>query len=802
MRVSEQWLRAWVPTASSVEEIAERLTMAGLEVDGIEPAAPPLDGVIIGRIASTRAHPEADKLRVCQVSIGEGEPLEIVCGAPNADVDAHVPVARVGAVLSGGQHIEETSIRGVVSRGMLCSAAELGLGSGADGLWHLPADAPIGAPLANYLGLPDRVLDIDLTPNRGDCLSMRGIAREIAVAEKLAMLPPDTGVPAESSERRRAVHIDAPDRCAGYAARCVDGIDPTAAAPAWMVERLRRAGIRQINLPVDIGNYVMLELGQPMHAFDGDRLVGDIRVRLAVEGERIVTLDNEDVELAADTLVIADDGGPVAIAGMIGGLRTAVDEATTRVVFESACFTPAAVAGQGRRYKIHTDSLHRFERGVDPALHPEALDRASALLTTFAGGEVGPATHAVGNPVWPDAREITLHGAHVERLLGQSIPAEDIERILCALGLELESSGANVWRAKPPSWRYDLEIEADLIEELARVYGYDRLQTGTQGVNLPPVDTRARDADEDSWHAVLRQRGYSEAITYSFVEPSLHAALVDDADRIPLDNPISDQLTEMRRTLWASLIPSWLHNVRRQQASVRLYESGLRFEHDPTAENGIAQIPTLAGLAWGAAEDTHWDRAARSMDFFDLKGDVEALFAGLPGRLRFEAAKHPALHPGRSARIRWNGHGIGWLGQLSPSFGKIIKNRELPYLFEVDSEVLRRTKVTRFEPLSEQPRMRRDLALIVAEQTPVAALIDATEGLALPELQGIEVFDVFRGEGLETGFKSVALGLIFQDKASTLTDDRADTIINAVVEVLEARCGAHIRGESGGIDEG
>lgn len=801
MRISEQWLREWVATSACVDEIAEQLTMAGLEVDAVEPAAPALDGVLVGRIEQCAPHPEADRLWLCKVDIGDAEPLAIVCGAPNAHAGLVVPVATVGTILPGGVEVEATDIRGVASYGMLCSARELGLSHESEGLWALDRDAPIGSPLADYLGLPDQLLDIDLTPNRGDCLSVRGVARELAVAQDTSMAAPCFETPAQQSDIAREVYVDAADHCVGYAARSVVGTAAGAATPVWLQERLRRAGIRHINLPVDIGNYVMLELGQPMHAFDGDKLVGAIRVRMAVVGERITTLDGEPVALSEHTLVIADDEGPVAIAGMIGGLRTAVDADTTHVVFESACFIPQAVAGEGRRYKIHTDALHRFERGVDPALHPRALDRATGLLLEAGGGRAGPATRARGEPLWPETRRIALSAGNVARLLGQDITPAFIARALAALGVTLEARGEGQWLAVPPSWRFDLNIEADLIEEVARVYGYDRLQTRAQGVQLPPVRAQAPGADDNDGHAVLRQRGYSEAITYSFVEPGLHAALTDAARAVTLDNPISDQYVEMRRTLWASLLPAWQHNVRRQQTRVRLYESGLRFAPDDASEHGIAQVPSLAGLVAGMAEDTHWDREARAVDFFDIKGDVEALFASHAIPPVFEAARHPALHPGRSARILVDGKPAGWLGQISPELNKIYKNNILPYVFEIDSIFFQPTGTIRFESVSEQPLIRRDLAVAVSEATPVAALIAAIESVRAASLQSIEVFDIFRGKGLDKGFKSVALGLIFQDKASTLTDVGVDTTINSVIAALYAQCNARIRGEHSGIDE-
>jgi phenylalanyl-tRNA synthetase beta chain len=795
MKISEQWLREWVDTASPIQVLADKLTMAGLEVDDVLDGGPALDGVVVGRILECEPHPQADRLRLCKVDVGGASPLAIVCGAPNAGKGLVVPVALVGATLPNGTRIEPAKIRGEASAGMLCSASELGLTSDASGVWALAVDAPVGTALADYLGLPDRILDIDLTPNRGDCLSVRGVAREIAVAENVVATLPVFDSPPVSIATQREVHIDAPDRCAAYGARTIENVQANAPTPVWLAERLRRAGIRRISLPVDIGNYVMLEFGQPMHAFDADKLVGAIHVRLATTGEHVVTLDGEDVELASDTLVIADERGPVAIAGMIGGQRTAVDEHTRNVVFESACFTPVAVAGQGRRYKIHTDSLHRFERGVDPALYRLALDRASQLLTAHGGGVAGPVSVAEGAPVWNQQRRIALSAGHIERLLGQAVETAWVEKALQALGMEVETEDKNHWIVVPPSWRYDIEIEADLIEEVARVYGYDRLETNDPGVTLPPVPADGGFDSADHTAAALRERGYSEAITYSFVEPGLHAELTGAEAAVVLDNPISDQLVEMRRTLWASLLPGWHHNVRRQQTTIRLYERGLRFLPDADAENGIAQRETLAGLASGSADDTHWDRPLRALDFFDIKGDVEALFVGVAGRLAFEATRHPALHPGRSAQILLDGNVVGWLGQLSPKFAKRYKNIELPYLFEVDYRALSKSRNIRFEPLSEQPTVRRDLALVVADDVAVATLIAAIESVDAAELRSIQVFDVFRGQGLETGFKSVALGLIFQDKASTLTDDRVEKIIERVLAALDERCDARIRGE-------
>ena len=795
MKISERWLREWVPTDRGLDDIAERLTMLGLEVDAVEDAAAALDGVVVGRIESSAPHPDANRLQLCRVIVDpDQDPLQIVCGAPNADVGAIVPVATVGAALPGGIAIKAAELRGQRSEGMLCSATELGFVGDDSGLWQLPSNAAPGTPLNDYLGLPDRILDIDLTPNRGDCLSLRGVAREAAVGLSSALHEPMIAAPESTTDIQRPVHIEAPERCVGYAARCVAGVDPQRVTPVWMRERLRRAGVRSINLPVDIGNHVMLELGQPMHAFDGDKLEGDIRVRLANAGESIVTLDGETVHLAEQTLIIADAAGPVAIAGMIGGLRTAVDGQTRSVVFESACFAPAAIAGQGRRYKIHTDSLHRFERGVDPELYRPALDRATGLLLELGGGSAGPVTNARGVALGLAERRIALRAAHVERLLGQRIEPGAIEDALTRLGVVLEREDEGVWSATPPTWRFDLNIPADLVEEIARVHGYDRLKAGVRRVEMPAVRPETTNASDERLAAVLCNRGYSEAVTYSFVEPGLHAELTGDADALALDNPISDQMIDMRRTLWAGLLPSWAYNVRRQQTSVRLFEQSLRFLPDAEAENGIAQIPTLAGLIAGERHLPHWDNAEQAVDFFDIKGDVEALFVASGLAPVFQAAAHPALHPGRCARIYVNDQAVGWLGQLAPRFTKRYKNKELPYLFEVDSETFQEVSPIRYRPISEQPRVRRDLAVVVSEDTPAGALYAAIEAAGTEALQEIRIFDIFRGAELGQGMKSVALSLIFQHKASTLSVDNIDDLISRVVSSLDDQCGASIRG--------
>lgn len=794
MKISESWLREWANPTVDQDRLSEQLTMLGLEVDGMESAGPNLEGFLVGRIIKAQPHPDADRLQLCKVDIGGDTILDIVCGAPNARDGLTVAVAPVGATMPGGMEIKATRIRGQASEGMLCSVAELELGTDSDGILELEEAAEPGMLLADWFGLPDTVLEIDLTPNRGDCLSILGVAREVAVINGLPFAPPQIKPLVPQHDAIVDVTIEAPDLCAGYASCCVFNVDPKALTPVWLSERLRRAGIRPISLPVDIGNLIMLELGQPMHAFDYDKLTGKLHVRHATQGECIATLDGGEVTLNAGTLVIADDNKPVAIAGMIGGEESSVTETTSRVVFEAACFTPASVAGQGRVYKIHTDSSHRFERGVDPKLYPRAIERASRLLAELGGGHVGPVVERAGESVWSGDRGISLKTESVKRLLGQTLEASEIQHILVALGMKVEATSDTTWQVQPPSWRYDIAMEADLIEEVARVHGYDQLHEYSTGTVLPEMSVPESQITEQEILDVLRQRGYSEAITYSFVEPELQSALVPEGPRIDLANPIAEQLAQMRETLWASLLPAWEYNRRRQYGDIRLYECGQRFVRDQNAENGIAHIDTLAGVIDGNAQPRHWDVKTRRIDFFDVKSDVEALLAMGRHKAGFVAEIHPALHPGRTAAIYSGDQRIGWIGQLAPVFSKRYKGGHLPYLFELDYEFVRTRPSVRYRDISEQPRVQRDLAVVVSKSVAAGDLVDAITALDEPQLQGVSIFDVFYPEGAEASSKSVALGLIFQDKASTLTDEAVDAILERMIATLELRYSARIRG--------
>ncbi len=798
MKLSEAWMREWVSPEIDAETIAEQLTMAGLEVDAVEMAAPPFHGVVTARIQSVEAHPNADRLRVCTVDVGQKDLLTIVCGAANARPGLCVPLAQVGAELPGGMQIRQAPVRGVESSGMLCSAKELGLADSSDGLLELPDDTATGQDFRQVLQLDDAVLTLELTPNRGDCLSVQGIAREVAVINHLEVTGPAIGnVPAQS-DKVFPVAIQAEAACPRYVGRVVTGINPKAITPFWMRERLRRCGLRAIHPVVDITNYVLLELGQPMHAFDLSRLKAGIQVRYAQAGEKLELLDEQTVALHDSTLVIADDSGPIAMAGVMGGLQSAVTANTTDIFFESACFTPRSVAGQGRRYKLHTDSLHRFERGVDPSLQQRAMERATALLLEIAGGVPGPIID-VSSRQTGTATTVRLRHSRLTRLLGASLPADEVERILRALGMQVTAGEPGEWLVQPPSYRYDIAIEADLIEEIARVHGYAHLPLRDQQVSLPAIEQAEALVPESLVRGVLVRQGYQEAITYSFVEPKLQQRL-DPASAqtaIPLDNPIASHLAVMRTTLWASLLPTWVYNHQRQQGRVRLFELGMRFTRDAQAPNGIRQAQSLAGLVSGTARPEQWALPGRPVDFYDLKADVEHLLClgGCTAEYRFEAATHPALHPGQSAQVLRSGQPVGWLGRLHPVLADVLDVKEdLPLVFELDLAQVRAGKLPATRDVPEFPFVRRDLAMEVPEEMTANELLDCIRASGEGLLQDVFIFDVYRGQGLQSGFKSVALGLIFQDYSRTLTDTEVEQSIARLQGRLEKTLGATVRG--------
>jgi len=791
MRFPEQWLREWVDPAADIDDLCEQLTLLGLEVDSVETAAPAFDGVVIGRIVAVEPHPQADKLSVCRVDDGSGAEHRVVCGAPNAEAGLHAPFARVGARLPDGTEIRQAKLRGVESAGMLCSALELGISDAGAGLLDLGPDAPVGEDLRTWARLDDGIIEIDLTPNRGDCLSIRGLAREVGALHGIVPSGPDLTPVAARRQDAFPVWLAAPEACPRYGGRVIRGVNAGARTPTWLAERLTRSGIRPISPVVDITNYVMLELGQPMHAFDLEALSEAIEVRWAKPGETLTLLDERSVELDDETLVIADANGPVALAGVMGGQKTAVSAHTTDIFLESACFLPRAMAGRARRYAAHSESSHRFERGVDPELALSAIERATALIVEICGGEPGPAHDTVEPAHLPTREAITLRADRLQRMLGFAPDASEVRRVLESLGLAVEAA-ADGWRATPPSWRHDLAIEADLVEEIARLHGYNRAPR-THPLHAPRIPERPETRrSADDLRDVLVERDYTEAVTYSFVDSRLQALLDPDATALPLANPIASDMDVMRTQLWAGLLRTLQHNRNRQQERVRLFELGRRFR---TGESGeLEQEDVLGGLAAGPAWPEQWGGTARPVDFFDVKGDLEGLLAAAgPGRFAFEAAQHPALHPGQAARVVADGAPAGWIGTLHPRLQAELDLDVAPILFELRQEPLCRGTLPAFRPVSRYPAIRRDLAVIVDESLPAAAVLETARKAAPRELRDSFVFDVYRGKGVDSGRKSLALGLILQGLSRTLTDDEVEDATARILSSLRDTHGATLR---------
>ncbi|WP_027349249.1 phenylalanine--tRNA ligase subunit beta [Halotalea alkalilenta] len=797
MKFSEQWLRQWVSPALDIQAIADQITMAGLEVDSVEAVAPAFSDVVIARVDTLEQHPDADKLRICQVEDGESR-WQVVCGAPNVAAGQRVALARVGAVLPGGLKIKKAKLRGVESHGMLCGASELGLEEqDSSGIMVLPEDAPIGTALRDWMGLDDSVVDVDLTPNRGDCLSLRGLAREVGVLNRLAVQEPELSAVQAHSERTFPIRIDAFDACPRLVTRVVEGVDAAAPTPLWMQERLRRSGVRSIDLIVDVTNYVMLELGQPLHAYDLDQLDGYLCVRMANEGERLTLLDEQELALRADTLVIGDAKGPLGIAGIMGGKHSGVTASTRNVLLEAAFFTPLAMAGKARSYGLHTDASQRFERGVDIALQELAIERATALLVELAGGRPGPLATLADETKLPSRDDVLLDIDRVERLLGVALDAGEIEDILMRLGFSLSAESEGRWRVAVPSWRFDVTQPADLIEELARVHGYDRLPVHYPSAHLAPVPRPEARRSKALLRDQLIARGYQEAITYSFVAPELQARLLPDAVAPSLANPISVDMSVMRAGLWPGLIKALGHNLNRQQSRVRMFEIGMVFEGQ--CGESLIQAQRVGGLVCGARDPEGWNARREAVDFFDLKGDVESLLAlgGDAANWRFESAEHPALHPGQSARILRRIEGeertAGWIGALHPGLRAALGIKVEVFLFELDLGLLQAGTLPQFSSLSRFPEVRRDLALVADQALPVASLLEAIRSSAGEWLSDLRLFDVYQGKGVEEGHKSLALGLTWQHPSRTLNDEEIEGFVKAVVEGVEQRFAVTLR---------
>ncbi|MFO7705390.1 MAG: phenylalanine--tRNA ligase subunit beta [Halopseudomonas sp.] len=792
MKFSEQWLRTWVNPNVSRDELVARLSMTGLEVDSVTPAAGVFSGVVVGEIVSAEQHPDADKLRVCLVSNGS-EQFQVVCGAPNARPGIKIPFAMVGAELGDDFQIKKAKLRGVESFGMLCSAAELKLSDDHAGLYELPSDAPAGQNLRDYLGLDDAIIEVDLTPNRGDCLSIAGLAREVGANYGEAVTAVQIDAVGAVHEETRPVELLAPMACPRYLGRVIRKVDLSRPTPLWMVERLRRSDIRSIDAVVDITNYVMLELGQPLHAFDLAEIKGGIRVRMAEEGEKLVLLDGQEITLRADTLVIADHQRPLAMAGIMGGEHSGVSAGTQDLFLESAFFDTIAIAGKARGYSLHTDSSHRFERGVDWQLQRDAMERATALIIEIVGGEPGPVIESVNETALPTLKQITLRSERINQMLGMQMKAADVEAYLSGLGLYITADGEGQWRVDVPSFRFDISIEVDLIEELARLYGYNRLPVSapTAALNLSAKPETL--GELPVLRRLLVARGYHEAITYSFVEPGLNKLFDPDVEPLALANPISADMAVMRTSLWPGLSKAVQYNQNRQQGRVRLFESGQRFV--PQANGELLQEPMLSGVACASRLPEGWANGNDKLDFHDVKGDVEALLGqgGAGNQYLFEPAAHPALHPGQSARISRDGETVGWLGALHPQLLTQLDIQGPLFVFELTLSKIIQGRLPKFAELSRFPEVRRDVALVVDKSVVAEQLLADIRINAGDALKNLRLFDVYEGKGIDPHRKSLAIGLTLQHSSRTLTDDEVNAIMDKVLSSLEQRFHATLR---------
>ena len=796
MLISKSWLDDWVSTPLDGAGLSDVLTLAGLEVEGYEAvtslslSAGNREKILIGQIVACNPHPNADRLKLCQVDVGKRRPLEIVCGAANARAGVRVPVALIGAKLPGVK-IKKSEIRGVSSSGMLCSAAELGLAESSDGLMLLDEDAPVGGSVVEYLQLDDQSIEIDLTPNRGDCLSIIGIAREVSALTGGKMgARPMTAVKA-GSKRRLEIELADPQACGRFAGRVIEGIDMGAKSPDWMCERLRRVGLRPINPVVDITNYVMIETGQPMHAYDFDKLNGGIVARMARKGEKLKLLDDSIVRLSENNLVIADHKKAVGLAGIMGGDNTAISDATTNIFFEAAYFSPAHIIGKARSFGMHTDASHRFERGVNPEGQIAAVEFATELLLNMAGGTPGPVCHAVSRKHLPKPKPIRFQRSEISRILGISVPNRDVRQILTRLGMQVETADQG-WRVTPPSWRFDISGQHDLVEEVGRCYGFNRVPPRMPAATAVTGKHPEVRVDSRSVRRRLTELGYYEAITYSFIDPSQSSGLMESSKGIKLANPIADNMSEMRQSLLPGLLSALVRNVNRQESRVRLFEIGNVFKGRGKNKK---EVTLVSGVVCGNAKPRQWAIEDRAVDFFDIKGDVENLLSlsGDRRSFQFVSGSYPVLHPGQSAEIKKNGKTVGKVGQLHPQKQNVLDLQQPVFVFELVLESFASSLLPRFQEISRFPAVQRDLSVVVSSEIEADKVLEIVRKTGGKALKNVELFDIYAGERVENNKKSFAFSLTFQSESSSLTSADIDADTTNIIKALQDSVGAELR---------
>lgn len=794
MKFSESWLREWVNPDISSEQLSDQLTMAGLEVDDVEKVAGDFTGVVIGKVVECEQHPNADKLRVTKVDIGRETLLNIVCGAPNCRKGLTVACATIGAVLPGDFQIKAAKLRGEPSEGMLCSYSELGIADDQNGIIELPSDAPLGEDIRKYLKLDDCIIEVSVTPNRADCFGIIGIARDISAVNNITVVEPKFKTPAVASNDKVSIKVLEPKAAPRYLGRVVKGIDVSAQTPLWMKEKLRRSGIRSIDAVVDITNYVLIELGHPMHAFDLQKIEGGITVRYGHPNEKLVLLDGTEVTIKDHTLVIADDKKALALAGIFGGQDSGVNTETKDILLEAAFFSPLAIAGKAREYGLHTDASHRYERGVDPALQHKAMQRATELLLSICGGAAGPIIDVTDPNEMPKQATISLRREKVDSLIGYHIDAKRIMDILVRLGCDVVSHG-NVWQVKAPSWRFDIQIEEDLIEEIARIYGYNNIPNQNLNIDLVMHANAEGSIPLTRFKNLLVDRGYQEAVTYSFVDPKKQSLLHPQQDAIILPNPISTEMSAMRLSLWTGLLDAVVYNQNRQQQRIRLFETGLRFVPDQNSELGIKQQTMLAGVITGSLYDEHWAIKKQPVDFFDLKGDVEAILAisGLMDVIKFKKSDNPALHPGQNASLYINDELVGYLGVLHPEIEKKLGLNSKALVFELILDKISAKKIPAAQDVSKYPANRRDIAIVVDSEVCAADILSVCKSVGGEQLVDVNLFDMYQGDNIKTGQKSLAISLILQDKTRTLEDEDITHIVSQCISALQNRFKALLR---------
>ncbi len=794
MLISESWLREWATLPVDTTQLSHHLTQAGLEVETVEPVAQLGSLLVVGEVVAMEPHPGADKLNVCTVNIGKADALTIVCGAPNAAKGIKAPVALVSAELPGGMKIESRAVRGVASNGMLCSASELAMEEQSDGLMLLDSEAPVGVTVDEYLQLDDHCIDVDLTPDRGDCLSIAGVAREMAVATGGIYAPLNISEIAPQNNAVRAVNLDAPKDCPKFVGRIIKNINPAAQTPDWMREKLRRVGLRSIDPVVDVTNYVMMELGQPMHAFDADKLTGGIRVRRAERGESLTLLNEQTVVLDPDMLLVTDQTGPVALAGIMGGANSAIGPDSTSLMLEAAHFTPQAIVGRARRLGLHTDASHRFERGVDPGLPERAIARASELLQQIVGGEFGAVFKSVEEMHLSQAEPIPLRARKVESLLGMAVDSDEIERILTGLGMVLRRDEAN-FHVTAPSWRFDIEGEHDLIEEVGRTVGLDKIAPRPPRLLTSPANASEQMVSPLEVKQFFAAANYHEVVSYSFVDPASEAALFPERGGIVLANPIAANMAHMRTSIWVGLLNAAKSNQQRQHTRLRLFEMGNVFSEDTSSDTGSAEKQKLALLLSGPRDSLHWESDTNPVNFYHLKGDLERLFAqlGLAGRVTYQNTDLDVFHPGQAAAVFLDEGPIGLIGSLHPQLQTQFDLLHPVYLAEIDLKAISECALPAFKEISRFSASTRDLAIVLDEKIAAQQIVREIEQIAGNLLKKCVIFDTYIGEGVGVGKKSLAVSLTLQSDSDSVSAQQADELTSSILSVLKQKYKAQLR---------